>query len=254
MANERLRNSLSAAGLTIEELANHLHVDPKTVERWIRTGRVPHPRHRRAAAGLLRAGETYLWPALLNEARLAAVTAAELVALYPHRGAVPPELWISLIDSANHHIDVLVYAGLFLWDGNPDLPTVLGRRGDAGATVRLALGDPASAAVRQRGEDEGIGDALAARVQLSLGYLQPALCSSGVELRLHSTVLYNSIYRFDDEVLVNSHVYGAPAAQSPVLHYRRFDEGRLFNHYLTSFERVWARSTLVPRQSTTEVA
>jgi hypothetical protein len=34
----------------------------------------------------------------------------------------------------------------------------------------------------------------------------------GVEFRLHRTVLYNSIYRADDQVLVNTHVFGLAAA------------------------------------------
>jgi len=97
--------------------------------------------------------------------------------------------------------------------------------------------------VQQRGDDEGIGAGMAARIHMSLAYLRPAFRSASVEVRLHSTVLYNSIYRFDNDILVNSHAYGAPAAQSPVLHYRRFDGGRVFNHYLASFERVWATAT-----------
>jgi hypothetical protein len=56
-------------------------------------------------------------------------------------------------------------------------------------------------------------------------------------------VLYNSIYRFDNELLLNCHAYGAPAFQSPVLHYRRFDAGRLFQHYMMSFDRVWAAAS-----------
>ena len=43
----------------------------------------------------------------------------------------------------------------------------------------------------------------------------------GVELRLHDTPLYNSIYRFDDEMLVNVHAYGILAAYTPVMHLRR---------------------------------
>jgi hypothetical protein len=39
--------------------------------------------------------------------------------------------------------------------------------------------------------------------------------------------------------LVNAHAYGAPAAQSPVLHLRQLPGGRLFEHYLASFDRVW---------------
>jgi hypothetical protein len=51
--------------------------------------------------------------------------------------------------------------------------------------------------------------------------------------------LYNSIYRFDDELLVNTHAYGAGAPQSPVLRLRRIAGGRLFGYYMASFERVW---------------
>jgi hypothetical protein len=83
---------------------------------------------------------------------------------------------------------------------------------------------------------------MAARIDMSLSYLRPAVRSAGVELRLHSTALYNSVYRFDNDLLVNTHAFGAPAAQSPVIHYRRFEGGRLFNHYLASFERVWTRA------------
>ena len=84
---------------------------------------------------------------------------------------------------------------------------------------------------------------------MALAYLRPALRSPSVELRLHSTVLYNSIYRFDNDILVNSHAYGTPAAQSPVLHYRRFDGGRLFSHYLSSFERVWATASIADQSA-----
>jgi hypothetical protein len=53
----------------------------------------------------------------------------------------------------------------------------------------------------------------------------------------------NSIYRFDDDMLVNAHVYGAPAAHSPVLHIRRLPGGRLVDHYQASFERVWDQAS-----------
>jgi hypothetical protein len=48
---------------------------------------------------------------------------------------------------------------------------------------------------------------------------------------------------FDDDMLVNAHVYGAPAAHSPVLHLRRLPGGRLFDHYQASFERVWEQAS-----------
>ena len=61
----------------------------------------------------------------------------------------------------------------------------------------------------------------------------------GVEIRCHSTTLYNSIYRYDDEMIVNPHVYGIPAPHAPALHLRRLSAGNLFGTYAQSFDRVW---------------
>jgi hypothetical protein len=65
---------------------------------------------------------------------------------------------------------------------------------------------------------------------------------AGVEIRRHSTVLYNSIYRFDDEMIVNPHVYGRIASHSPALHLRRLGAGDLFEMYADSFDAVWTEA------------
>ena len=44
----------------------------------------------------------------------------------------------------------------------------------------------------------------------------------------------------DDELLVNTHVFGAPAQQAPVLHLRRVVGGTMVKAYLDSFELVWS--------------
>jgi len=243
VANERLRSSITSARLTIAEVAAQVGVDPKTVERWIVLGRIPHRSHRWATASLLGTDEAYLWPELADERRTQAASTSELVTLYPNRGAVPGALWRSLLEAATDRIDVLVYAGLFLPDGYPEIAKLLASKAEQGTTVRLTLGDPDSDAVRRRGEEERIGDGLAARVRLGLLYLREAIGAPGVELRFHATTLYNSIYRFDDDMLVNAHVYGAPAAHSPVLHLRRLPGGQLFDHYQASFERVWEQAS-----------
>jgi Domain of unknown function (DUF5919) len=243
VANERLRSCITGARLTISEVAAQVGVDPKTVERWIVLGRVPHRSHRWATASLLGTDEAYLWPEVADDKRTQAASTAELVTLYPNRGAVPAALWRSLLDGAADRIDVLVFSGLFLPDGYPEVAKLLANKAEQGAKVRLALGDPDSEAVRRRGEEEQIGDGLAARVRLSLMYLRDAVGATGVELRFHATTLYNSIYRFDDDMLVNAHVYGAPAAHSPVLHLRRLPGGRLLDHYQASFERVWEQAS-----------
>jgi transcriptional regulator with XRE-family HTH domain len=238
MANERLRRAILDGGFSTLDVAMEVGTDAKTVERWITNGRLPHPRNRAATARVLGVDELVLWPELA-EPRVRAVAGSEVVHVYPHRGAVAPGSWYELLLAAEEHIDVLVFAGLFLADGRADLPTLLQAKADEGVAVRLLLGDPASEAVTRRGEEERVGDALAARIRLSMAYLEPVLNAAGVVVRLHDTTLYNSIYRFDADMLVNTHAYGAQAAQSPVMHLRQIAGGRLFPHYLESFEKVW---------------
>jgi hypothetical protein len=139
-------------------------------------------------------------------------------------------------------VDILIYAGLFLTDGTPDIGRLLTRKGESGVRVRVLIGDPDSAAVAARGEEEGVFDGVAARARLSLTHLQEAIGMPGVQINLHGTTLYNSIFRFDNILLVNTHVYGAPAAQSPVIHIQRIPGGRLFDHYMSSFDKVWEGS------------
>lgn len=239
MANERLRAAISAKGETIQSVAQHVGVDPKSVERWITADRTPHRGHRWKGASFLGVDEVFLWPTVAKQAESA--SASELVTYYPHRGAVPSQLWSSLIENATSHVEILVYSGLFIFDTRPDLAYELADKAKAGADVRILLGEPDSPMLRQRGEEEGIGDDLSARARIVRRYLEPAVGTPGVEIRLHDTILYNSIYRFDDDVLVNPHVLGAPAGQNPVLHFRYIPGGRTFRHYMRSFDYAWER-------------
>ena len=61
MANENLKHALRRAGLTVEEFAEIIKVDPKTVQRWA-AGRTPYPRHRATIARALDLPEHELWP------------------------------------------------------------------------------------------------------------------------------------------------------------------------------------------------
>lgn len=89
---------------------------------------------------------------------------------------------------------------------------------------------------------------MAARIDLAMVYLRPVFDRTGVDVRLHETTLYNSLFRFDDNLLANTHVYGFPAAHNPVIHLRRAPGSGLFDHYMSSFVRVWEVSTPVSRQ------
>ncbi len=144
-----------------------------------------------------------------------------------------------MVDQAEESVDLLAYAALFLWDSSPELAELLAEKARQGTRVRLLVGNPQGEAVRQRGAEEAFGDGLAARIRLGLTYVDKLVDTPGVELRFHDTTLYNSIFRFDNDMLVNTHAYGAPASHSPVVHLRCLAGGRLFTHHLTSFERVW---------------
>jgi hypothetical protein len=96
--------------------------------------------------------------------------------------------------------------------------------------------------VAGRGAEEGIAEAMAAKVRNVLVHLRPLTEIDGIELRLHRTVLYNSLYRADDELLVNIHVHGVPAAHAPVMHLHARNDGDLTTTYLTSFERIWTQA------------
>ncbi|MFV2109405.1 XRE family transcriptional regulator [Micromonospora sp. LOL_015] len=240
MANGRLREAILNAGLTPLSLAERVGVSPKTAERWITLNRVPYPRHRHAIAGLLKERESYLWPNAASPERVARVAESEVVHVYSRRSAVPYDLWRRLIEQSSERIGILVYAGLFLPELVPTLIRDLQERALAGVDVRLLLGNPESEAVAQRGAEEGIGDAIAGKVRNVMAFYNQLQDVPGVHARFHSTTLYNSIYRFDNEMLVNTHAYGFPAAHAPVFHLRRLSGGDLFDTYADSFDRVWS--------------
>ena len=60
--NDALRVALRDTGHTIESLAEHVGVDPKTVSRWLLEDRIPHARHRLTAADALRKDVSDIWP------------------------------------------------------------------------------------------------------------------------------------------------------------------------------------------------
>ena len=244
MPNERLRATLLERGLTPGTLGDELGVDPKTVERWI-SGRTPYRKHRFAVAARLGVDERYLWPGALSKEQVAAASDSEVLAIYPHRSDVPREAWERLFKAAERDIGVLVYSGLFLAE-DPVLQKVLAERARAGVRVRILLGDPDSPHVAERGADEGVDGMMAAKIHNVLVLSRALRGIESTEFRFHRTILYNSIYRGDDHLLVNTHIYSVPAAGAPVWHLRKVAGGEIASTYLESFERVWDSAVPVP--------
>jgi hypothetical protein len=210
-------------------------VSAKSVERWLAGTSVPYPRTRYRVAALLGEDESYLWPEVSNRAALAR---AELVNLWPRRGDVPVHLWDELLRRAGRSVDLLAFAGLFLTEEHPERVSTLRAKAEGGVRVRLLLGDPQGRQLAARDEEQAIGGGVVAgRVAAVLGAYRSL--ADVAAIRLHDTPLYTSIYRFDDELLVNVHVYGLLAAHTPTLHLRRVD-GAYFHTFVESFERVWS--------------
>jgi transcriptional regulator with XRE-family HTH domain len=235
--NESLRQAMLRARLRENDVAAHLGVDPKTVRRWL-NGRVPYPSSRAALADLVGADEADLWPEaggpLSGQSR-----PEELAAVYPHRWAIPRDVWTRFFESAEHEIGVLAYSALFLAE-DAGLLGIIEAKARNGVRVRFLLGNPDGSSVDVRGKEEGIGDAMAAKVRNALTHYRPLARLENIEIRLHGAVLYNSIYRADEQLIVNQHAYGTPAAHSPTLCFHKSDSGDMTAVYLNSFERLWA--------------
>jgi hypothetical protein len=230
-------------GLTPDQVALAIKVDHKTVERWITKGRAPYPKHRRAIAAMVRESENYLWPDAIEPNRKAEIAQSEVVEFFPHRNSVPSELWDRLLDNTTEHIEVLCLAALFLVE-RPTFAKQIKRKAQDGAVVRMLFGDPAAEEATRRSEEEQLHpETVSARIRNALAFVRPLNGVKGVDIRLHTTTLYNSVFRFDDEMIVNTHVYGFPGAHAPALHLRRLSAGDLFETYSESFETVWSAAT-----------
>ncbi len=135
-----------------------------------------------------------LWPNATAHPTSGTTGTSEVQAIYPHRWQVPPDVWRTFFARAEREIGVPVYSGLFLFE-DAAIPRTFADNAAAGVRVRLLLGDPDSPAVAIRGAEESITDAMPARIRNACFLLRPLFTVPGIELRTHSTTLYNSIYR-----------------------------------------------------------
>lgn len=238
MSNERLRSALLARGMTVQSLADEIQVNAKTVERWITQGKVPYRRHQYATAAALKVDVTTLWEDSRTQDSATDLSKAEIVTAYPHRHVVPSDLWREMCERATERIDILVYAGIYLAE-DPLFFSTLKEKAESGVRIRVLMGDPECEAVLRRGIDEG-HRIMGGKIRNALVNYRPLFTSHPeITFRLHDTVLYNSIYRADDEMLANTHVYGIGAYMAPVFHLRQLPGGGLFDTFANSVEQTW---------------
>lgn len=238
MPNERLRATMATRGMTAQDLANAVDVDAKTVERWVNTDRVPYVRIAVRAAEVLEEDAVFLWPTL-HRGRSARAVSSEVVAFYAQRAEFSPAMWRAFFEKAQRNIDILVYAANHLHESIVGFDELLVAKAREGCVVRVAIGDPESSHVAARGREEKYGHGIESRCRLAVMHYRPLSQIDGIGVRTHATTLYNSIYRADDELLVNAHVWGINAFQAPLWHMRHGPKDEAVATYRQSFDAVW---------------
>lgn len=243
MPNERLRAMLVKNDYDERSLAAELGLDHKSVQRWVTREVTPRRSTAHRAAKVLGVSASWLWPDL--EADRKAASQAEIVTLYPHRSEVPRHLWLDLLTAATGRVWLYANASLFLPEDNPESIDIIRCKAENGTDIRILMADPDSELCVRRGVEERLFDAIPARVRMALSYYAPLAGVPGIDFRLQRETLYNSIFVYDDDMLINQHVYGMYGYMAPILHLRKMEGGDFFDMYVRSFIRVWDASSPV---------
>jgi hypothetical protein len=235
MKNEDLIRAIEAANIDISTIVELTDVDPKTVQCWLK-GRVPHSRHRKVLAKLLNVRENVLWP--IDSTK-------EIRAVYAHRAEVPISAWWHLFSQAHQRIDLLGYAMSFLPEQHPRLVPLLKAKNMASCKIRIALADPTCRHVQERDVEEGLGGTLSDLIRSTIYLFRELWNIDGIDIRYHTTPLYNSIFRFDNEMFVTPHLYGLHGSKAPLFYLRRLEADGIFANFADHFEAVWKSAMVV---------
>lgn len=125
----------------------------------------------------------------------------EIVGIYPYRSQFPVSAWWDLISNATRQIDLLGYTLYFLAMQHPELVEVLKKKCESGCVVRAAIADPTSSHVAYRDAEEDQPITLVVRINSTIKQFTPLLNCENFQIRYQDIPLYNSIFRFDDEML-----------------------------------------------------
>ncbi|WP_310737973.1 hypothetical protein [Microbispora sp. H10949] len=215
-------------------------MDIKTVSRWLADeARVPHPRHRWAAADALGVDESVLWPETIrNTVKIG--PDREIVTVYPYRSACPKSVWRTLIAEAQSHITIAGYTNYFLWLEHPNLAKVLKRKAEQGCKIRFLIGDPDSDVTRRREDIEAVPLTVSTRIRITLAELEQLKGVSGIEARFGDEHIAMSVFQFDDEMLVTPHLAKLVGHDSPMLHLKRYQDDGLYDRFAYHVDELWS--------------
>ena len=240
MANSALLAALSDAKMTQVDLASRIGVDEKTVQRWISDERrTPHPRHRASAAAVLEVEEEMLWPDTVKST-VKTGHDREVVQVYPYRSAVPKSLWRDLVTKSKRQLTFAGYTNYFLWLDLPNFRQALARKMDSGCGVRFLVGDPDSPVTAERERIEAVPLTVSTRIRVTLDELGKLReTAPQAHARLSDRHIAMSLFVFDDDMLVSTHLGDKLGHDSPTLHLRRHLDDGLYDRYAAHLDHLW---------------
>jgi transcriptional regulator with XRE-family HTH domain len=219
MANQNLKNALQDAGLTTEQFAEIIQVDPKTVGRWIAGASTPYPRHRAKITGALALPEAELWPELTDGSP----------ATYGEQSGVPGQqnssisAWASSSDeSAPDPVDFiatgtgpidLLAAGLWLDLPGPITHALLALAG-AGRQIRLLAAVPTPG-------------------------LKPLAGHERIQLRVGGQFHGHELIRTGETLIFIFPLPGEYTEPPPLVKLQRATDDDLFDRLTRNFEALW---------------
>jgi hypothetical protein len=241
--NDTLRRALFEVQLSDGDVATRLGVDPKTVQRWLE-GRLPYARYRDQLARLLGLDEGEIWPEV-RASRPEQSMPTELAGVYPRRNLIPQDAWLSMFAGAQNQIDLVAYSAGFLVEDSRFLQ-VLSVKVSQGVRIAAALGDPGRLDLARVSAAKDDHESTLDSIVHSISGLRSLVAAGGLELRLHDVLLYNSLYRVDNQILVHQHLYGIAAERTPVYHFYKSEQEEMFDFYMSSFRRIWKEAVPAP--------
>ncbi|GGM34543.1 hypothetical protein GCM10011608_18750 [Micromonospora sonchi] len=178
-----------------------------------------------------------LWPEIIRRAAKVGAD-RELVGMYPHRADLPRAVFREAIGRAGTRLWFGGYTSYFVWLEVPDAAATLEAKVNAGADLRFLLGDPDSRVTAERDRLEATPLTLATRIAMTQAEIGKV--DAVIPVRLSDRHIAMSVWVFDDEAIVATHIGAGLGQDSVTLHLRRAQDGGVFDRYVEHFESLWA--------------
>ncbi|WP_431896466.1 XRE family transcriptional regulator [Micromonospora haikouensis] len=185
-----------------------------------------------------------LWPEMIRRA-VKVGSDRELVGIYPRRADLPRSVFRDAIGRASSRLWFGGYTSYFLWLEMPGVSATLEAKASAGADLRFLLGDPDSPVTAERERIEATPLTLSTRIAMTRAELNKV--GTVIPVRFSARHLAMSVWVFDEEAIVATHIGAGLGQDSVTLHLRRWQDGGAFDRYIEHFESLWTDGKPAPQ-------